>query len=141
MTLRNAIPRESKIPANSIGSTVLAGFIGGPLAIAYIFKENSAALNFCINTRRNIALLLVALSIWLFGAICVPPDAISQLLFLLPQTVLWWLVIRQLMQKSVIAHQSNGGEFKSKWHAAKVGLVFKIASMALFFIIANFSSH
>ena len=120
--------------ASSLGSLVIAGLLGGPLAIGYLSIRNFKALNLHAKSKQATAMFALAVALWFYSSLITPPDVISQLLTLLPQLLLWWLAAGHLMRHALSEHRAAGGKFRSKWYAAAVGaitnIVVKLAFMA-----------
>ena len=130
-----SFPQHKVIPVNSIGAILIAGLLGGPLAMGYLVRHNFIAMDLPAKPRLLMALLVLSLAIWLLFALGAPPDAISRLLGLLPQLLVWWLVVRRWMRKPLLLHRAKGGEFTSKWHAVKVGVVVNVGWITFFYLL------
>lgn len=118
---------------NSIKAILIAGLLGGPLAMGYLVRHNFIAMGLSAKPRLLMASLVLSLAIWLFFALGAPPDVISQLLGLFPQLLVWWLVVRRWMRRRLLRHRAKGGELRSKWHAVMVGVVVNIGWKAFFY--------
>lgn len=110
-----------------LGSFAVAGFIGGPLAAAYLANRNRTICT--PRSRENDVLFgfyLVATVVWFWSIFNVPPDVLSQLFIHLPQLAVWLLVSWLLLRRSFSTHARARGEFRSVWVATGLGFLVAI---------------
>ena len=106
----NAMQLSAQSRIDSVGGLGLAGLIGGPLAVFYLIYRNLQLLGLRDRIPVAAAWFVPLVAVWLYFILSVPPDILSQLIPIFPQAVLWWLVIRHILGKSINVYRSKGRE-------------------------------
>lgn len=105
----------------SIGGLAVAGFFGGPLALFYLADRDLRALQEPA-LRRRLAHWFIPLSaVWLYFLFSFPPDLLSQWISYLPQTILWWMVVRHLFRQAHAGFAQRGIVMLPKYDAFEFG--------------------
>jgi hypothetical protein len=121
---------------HSVGGLGLGGFFGGPLAISYLVYRDLVALGRTDLLPKAAAWFIPCILLWSYCLLSFPPDPISQLIPYLPQTVLWWIIARHLFAGIHAEFAANGGAFKSKWQAVRLGFFTFLGLKVVFFVAA-----
>lgn len=118
----------------SIGGLAVAGFFGGPLALLYLADRDLRALHEPA-LRRRLARWFVPLSVvWLYFLFSFPPDLVSQWLPYLPQTILWWMVVRHLFRQAHAGFVERGIVMRPKYDAFEFGFCVFLGLKAVLWI-------
>jgi hypothetical protein len=135
-TSQNDIELASEVTPKIFDSGGLGwgGFFGGPLAISYLVYRDLSALR-RTDLLPNVAVWFVpCVLFWLYWLLSFPRDLISQWIFYLPQTILWWIFARHLLAKTHAEFTNAGGKFRSRWAAVRLGF-FTFLALKLFFYV------
>ncbi len=129
----DVIKASASIRIHSLGGLGMAGLLGGPLAAGYLTFRNMQTLGLSGQVPVAFAWFVFLVAIWLYFIFSVPPDLISQLIPFLPQVVVWWLTARHILRNAHTAYHAEGGLFRSKWAAVRVGLLTFAILKVIFF--------
>ena len=110
------------------------GFFGGPLAISYLIYRDLVALRRTDLLPSVFARFVPCILFWLLCVLSFPPDLITQWIYYLPQTILWWILSRHLLTGIYVKFVAAGGSFKSRWTAVGFGF-FTFLGLKLFFYV------
>jgi len=132
------------IQIHSLGGIGLAGLFGGPLAAGYLTYRNLQTLGLSGQAPAAVAWFALLMAVWLYFIFSVPPDLLSQLIPFFPQAFLWWLTTRHILGKAHTVYRAEGGFFRSKWAAVRIGLFIFLALKIIFFaggVVSNIWFH
>lgn len=115
------------------GGLALAGFFGGPLALYYLADRDLRVSKQSELRRRTAAWFIPLSAVWLYFLFSFPPDLISQWIAYLPQTILWWMVVRHLFRDAHAALVQQGALKHSKWRAVRFGFFVFLGLKVLLF--------
>ena len=120
---------------HSAGGLGLAGLFGGPLAISYLIYRNLISLGRTDLLPKAAAWFIPCVLLWAYCILSFPPDLISQWIPYLPQTILWWIVVRHLFAGVHAEFAADGGVFKPRWQAVRFGFFTFLGLKVGFFAI------
>jgi len=126
-----AYPKTPPAPIFGLSSIVVAGLLGGPVAASLLVARNGVVGGESRRTTPALSFFVLASAAWFWVLYNVPRDALSELMAHLPQVLIWWLVGGLLLRKAFISHSAAGGELRSVWVAAGVGLLVAVALRVL----------
>ena len=134
---RIATPAKSSMtsPVFGLGSIVIAGLLGGPIAAGILVARNGPVQGGSRRTVLMLGFFVLASVAWFWVLYNVPRDALSQLLAHVPQVLIWWLVASLLLRRAFKSHSAAGGQFRSVWLAAGVGVLVSVALRVLLRVI------
>ena len=114
----------------------IATFIGGPLAAAYLIRENYLSLDKPNEGKKSLIIGIVS-TILLFTGIFMIPESIMEKVpnMVLPAiyTGLIYLIVERIHGAILNQHKENENEFYSGWKAAGVGFVSLIILLIAIF--------
>lgn len=118
----------------SIGGLAVAGFFGGPLALFYLADRDLRDLHEPALRRRLTHWFIPLSAVWLYFLFSFPPDLISQWLPYLPQTILWWMVVRHLLRQAHAGFAQRGVVMRPKYDAFEFGFCVFLGLKAILWI-------
>jgi len=125
MSLEDNVSSSAPMPAPpeifSTGGLAVAGFFGGPLALFYLADRDLRALREPALRRRLKSWFIPLTVIWLYFLFGFPPDLVSQWIAYLPQTILWWMVVRHLFRQAHAGFRQRGAAVLPKYNAFEFG--------------------
>lgn len=114
-------------------------FLGGPLAAAYLIKENYKAFNLP-EKGRNALLIGVISTVLLLGILFALPenliDRIPRQLLPLIYTGIVYFIVERYQGPLLKQHKENGYDFFSRWKAVGIGLIAALILAIPIFVIA-----
>jgi hypothetical protein len=118
----------------SVGSIVLAGFLG-----SFVAAAATMALNYVRVQRSTAAWIVVAggavATVLLMALVFVLPESVPSSAYLLPQLLLIYFLADQLQGKILRRHRSQRGQTASAWGAAGIGLLSCVGIVAVIFAV------
>ncbi|QDQ72471.1 hypothetical protein FNZ56_00515 [Pseudoluteimonas lycopersici] len=118
-------------PVFGLGSIVVAGLLGGPIAAGALVACNGAVQGESRRTVLTLGFFVLASVAWFLVLYNVPRDTLSELLAHVPQVFIWWLVAVLLLRSVFKSHSAAGGQFRSIWLAVGVGILVSVALRVL----------
>lgn len=118
----------------SIGGLAVAGFFGGPLALFYLANRDLSTLHEPALQRRLAHWFIPLSAVWLYFLFNSPPDLVSQWLPYLPQTILWWMVVRHLFRQAHAGFVQRGIAMRPKYDAFEFGFCVFLGLKAVLWI-------
>ncbi len=131
--MSTGIGQDSR-PLHSTGGVVLATFPGGPFGGSVALAVNYSRLGFPSSSRASWLVGLIASAAYFFAIIRIPDavlDAIPNLVFIVPQLFVMYVIANWLQGRTIADHLRNGGTHCSGWKSCGLGLLCLPVSLAM----------
>ena len=120
----------------SIGSIVLATFLGSPLAGGVLMAINYARLGRTAAAIHAVVWSAAAITAIIGGTMLLSDDTnIPNLVAIAPQVIGMYFVARALQERDIESHQQSGGQLASAWGAAGIAIAAAVLILVVLFAV------
>jgi hypothetical protein len=127
-----ARPTRPDYKLYSVGSIVLATFLGNPVAGGIVMAINYRRLGRSTAALHSILWTTVFTAAIVAVATLLPDDSnIPMLAYAVPQLIAMFYLAKSLQGDRIALHQERGGAMASAWGAAGIGLLIAAITVAI----------